>query len=60
MAGRIKLVKVDIDRSPKLSARFSIQAVPTLLILDRGKVIARRTGAVRTPALRAWVEQTVR
>ncbi|MBT2493238.1 thioredoxin [Streptomyces sp. ISL-96] len=60
MAGRIKLVKVDIDRSPGLSARFGVQAVPTLLILDRGKVIARRTGAAPAPALRAWVEQTVR
>ncbi|TVL91286.1 co-chaperone YbbN [Streptomyces sp. SAJ15] len=60
MAGRIELVKIDIDRSPQLSARFAIQAVHTLLILDRGKVVARTTGAAPAPALRAWVEQAIR
>lgn len=34
LAGRVKLVKVDIDRSPRLAQRFQVQAVPTLLLLD--------------------------
>ena len=37
LAGRIKLVKVDVDASPALSRRFDIQAVPTLMVLDRGR-----------------------
>jgi thioredoxin 2 len=59
LAGRIKLVRVDIDRSPKLTARYGVQAVPTLLILGRGRVIARQTGAAPAPALRSWVEQSL-
>jgi hypothetical protein len=43
-AGQLKLVKVDIDRAPRLARRFSIQAVPTLMVLDRGEVIARQPG----------------
>ncbi|SCF69991.1 thioredoxin 2, partial [Streptomyces sp. MnatMP-M27] len=31
LAGRVKLVKVDIDRNPRLAQRFEVQAVPTLL-----------------------------
>ncbi|MCW7940792.1 thioredoxin [Streptomyces hygroscopicus] len=57
LAGRIKLVKVDIDRNPRLGSRFAVQAVPTLLVLDHGEVIARQAGAAPAPVLRQWVEQ---
>jgi thioredoxin 2 len=59
LAGEIKLVKVDVDRSPQLAARFEVQAVPTLLVLDGGEVIARQAGAAPAPALRSWVEQAM-
>lgn len=59
LAGQIKLVKVDIDQAPGLAQRFQIQAVPTLLLLDKGDVIARQAGAAPAPALRQWVEQTI-
>ncbi|MEU1625489.1 thioredoxin [Streptomyces sp. NPDC020096] len=59
MAGRIKLVKVDVDKSPQLQQRFGVQAVPTLLILDRGKEISRQTGAAPPNVLRDWVEKTL-
>jgi thioredoxin 2 len=35
-AGQLKLVKVDIERAPKLAQRFSVQAVPTLMVLYQG------------------------
>ncbi|HEX4787867.1 MAG TPA: thioredoxin [Actinospica sp.] len=59
LAGRIKLVKVDVDASPGLSRRFEVQAVPTLMVLDRGRVIARQAGAGPAPALRRWVDQAL-
>ncbi|MFF7598331.1 thioredoxin [Streptomyces mirabilis] len=59
LAGRVKLVKVDIDQNPRLAQRFQVQAVPTLLLLDKGEVIARQTGAAPAPALRQWVEETL-
>ncbi|MER8014065.1 thioredoxin [Streptomyces griseoluteus] len=59
LAGRIKLVKVDVDKNPRLSRRFEVQAVPTLLILDKGETVARQAGAAPAPALRQWVEQTI-
>jgi thioredoxin 2 len=59
LAGRIKLVKVDVDQSPELSRRFTVKAVPTLLILDRGKEVARQAGAAPAPVLRRWVERSL-
>ncbi|MES4889630.1 thioredoxin [Streptomyces sp. NPDC096012] len=59
MAGRIKLAKVDVDSNPRLARRFEVQAVPTLLVLDHGKTVARQAGAAPAPALRQWVERSI-
>ena len=45
LAGKVKLVKVNVDASPQISQRFGAQAIPTLLVLRRGQVPARQTGA---------------
>ena len=55
-AGRIKLVNVDVDRAPRLSSRFDVQAIPTLMIIDGGKVVARQAGAAPAQALRSWLD----
>ncbi|MEV7294961.1 thioredoxin [Streptomyces microflavus] len=59
LAGRIKLVKVDIDKNPGVSQRFEVQAVPTLLVQDHGETVARQVGAAPAHVLRQWVEQAL-
>ncbi|MBT2530609.1 thioredoxin [Arthrobacter sp. ISL-48] len=54
--GRIKLVKVDVDRSPGLSGRFDVQAIPTLMVVVDGKVAARQAGAAPAEVLRSWLD----
>jgi thioredoxin 2 len=56
LAGKIKLVKVDVDAAPKLSERFSVQAVPTLMLLRNGQVVAHQAGAAPARVLREWVD----
>ena len=58
-AGRVKLVKVNVDEAPELSRRFEVQGIPTLLVTRDGKVIARQTGAAGEPALRTWLERAL-
>ena len=58
-AGQIKLVKINADEAPQVSARFGIQAIPTLLILRGQKVISRQTGAAPESHLRDWVEEVL-
>ena len=55
LAGKDKLVKVNVDTSPQISQRFRVQAIPALLVLRHGQVAARQTGAASLAALRAWV-----
>ena len=60
LAGKVKLVKVDVDAAPSLTQRFSVQAVPTLMLMREGQVVSRRAGAAPAPVLRTWVDQTLR
>ena len=59
MAGRLKLVKVNLDEAPGLGQRFSVSAIPTLLVMSRGRQTARRAGAAPEHELRVWVEQAL-
>jgi thioredoxin 2 len=57
MAGKLKLVKVNVDEAPRLQQRFGVQAIPTLLLLRDGAVAARQIGAAPAGALRTWLER---
>ena len=59
LAGRVKLVKVNVDDNPIISRRFDVQAVPTLLVLSGGRVIAQQAGAAPSQVLRRWVDDAV-
>lgn len=58
-AGQVKLVKVDVDHAPGLSARFEVQAIPTLMVIIDGKIAARQAGAAPAAALRSWMDQAL-
>ncbi len=55
-AGRMKLVKVNIDDNPGLAARYDAMSIPLLVLIDHGKEIARQVGAVPEARLTGWIE----
>ena len=59
MAGRLKLVKVNVDKSPALAERFDVRSIPTLLVIRRGNVVSRQVGAAPAHALRAWLDSAL-
>lgn len=59
-AGRMKLVKVNVDEAPAISERFGVRGIPTLLVLRNGGIVARQTGAPPEAALRAWLDDALR
>ncbi|WNG87586.1 thioredoxin [Mycobacterium sp. ITM-2016-00317] len=58
-AGELKVVKVDVDTARRTAARFSVQSVPTLLVLADGSVLARQAGAAPVACLRAWLDRAL-
>jgi thioredoxin 2 len=59
LAGRMKLVKVNVDENPGVSGRFGVQGIPTLLLLRDGTVVDRAVGARPAHELRRWVESNL-
>jgi thioredoxin 2 len=57
LAGRLKLVKVNADDSPAVSSQFDVQAIPTLVLLNRGEVIDKQVGAAPAGVLRSWLRE---
>ncbi len=55
-AGKVKLVKVNVDDSPGLARRFNAQSIPTLLLMRGGEVVDRQIGAAPESALRRWLD----
>ena len=55
-AGRAKVVKLDIDDSPTVAARFGIRGVPTLYVFKGGKIVAQQQGAVPKTIIQRLIE----
>ncbi|RME94085.1 MAG: thioredoxin [Verrucomicrobia bacterium] len=56
-AGRVRFVKVDVDEAPGLAAGFRIQGVPTLLVIDQGKIVDQVVGLAPPAALRRMLDK---
>lgn len=46
MQDEITIIKVDIDRNPKVAEAYQIQSVPTLLLFKKGQLQWRQSGVV--------------
>jgi thioredoxin 2 len=54
-AGRLTVVKVNVDQAPGISARLGVQGIPTLLVLRQGRIVARQVGALPESQLLSWI-----
>ncbi len=54
---RVRLVKLNMDNAPEIAARYGIQAVPTLMLLKAGKLIAQEAGARDSQGIVSWTRQ---
>ena len=55
----IRLAKVDTEASPGLGNRFGIRSIPTMVLLQGGREIARQSGAMPAEAIVRWARGQV-
>ncbi|MEA2209679.1 MAG: thioredoxin 2 [Solirubrobacteraceae bacterium] len=55
-AGRLKVVKLNVDQAPAIASRFGVQGIPLLVVMRDGAEIDRLVGAVPLPRLQAFLE----
>ena len=56
-AGRVKIVKVNVDDSPQVARQFDASSIPTLVFMREGNVVDRVVGAQPEPALAATIDR---
>lgn len=55
-AGKIDVVKVNIDESPETPGRLGVRGIPTLMIFRGGELASTKVGAAPKSALAAWIQ----
>ncbi len=58
-AGRVKVVKVNVDHARQTAAKFGVRGIPTLLVFKDGQVQATQVGAVGRAQLAQLIENAV-
>ena len=57
--GRAKIAKLDVDANPKISATYGIRSIPTLVIFDAGRPVARVAGVIAKTLLKKGLEDVI-
>jgi thioredoxin-like negative regulator of GroEL len=55
--GRLRVIQVDVDVTPALAEKLSVETVPTLVLVVERKAVARLAGRVSAPKIEAMLEQ---
>ena len=55
-AGKVKVVKIDVDEAPGVASKFGITSIPCLMIFKDGQKIDQRVGALPKAAMKTWVQ----
>ncbi len=57
LSGRVRLAKLDSEANQQLAGQLGIRSIPSLILFKGGVEVARQSGALALPQLRAWLRQ---
>jgi putative thioredoxin len=55
--GKVRMVKIDVDKNPEIAAQLKIQSIPTVYAFHDGKPVDGFQGAVQGSEIKAFVER---
>jgi thioredoxin 2 len=58
-AGSLRVIKLNVDHAPEVSARLGVQGIPTMLLFHNGSEVGRQVGALPLDRIRTWVDSTL-
>ena len=59
MAGKVKIVKVNVDDNPNTPGQLGVRGIPALFLFKDGEVVSNKTGAAPKAALQGWIEDAL-
>lgn len=51
--------KVDMEENQKIGVEYGVRSLPTILIIQNGEEVARKSGALKAEELRDWINDQV-
>jgi thioredoxin 1 len=57
MGDKIRILKIDVDKNPKIADSLNISGVPTLILFKQGQTLWRQSGVLSAKQLQAIVNQ---
>jgi len=57
--GRVRVIKINVDKNPLIARRYQIQGVPTLMLFRKGQVLWRQSGVTPKQVLKKVLEQYI-
>ncbi len=58
-AGKVKIVKVNVDENPSSPAQMGVRGIPSLFLFKDGQVVSNKVGAAPKAALKNWIDSEV-
>ena len=58
-AGKVKIVKLNVDENTVSSATYGVRGIPTLLLFKNGEVVGTKVGALPKGQIAAFIESTI-
>jgi thioredoxin 2 len=55
----VRLLKLNSDEQPAISARYGIRSIPTMLLFKNGKLAAQTSGAMEATKIVAWARSNL-
>ena len=59
MGNEIRIIKVDIDKSPEASSFYNVTSVPTLMLFQKGNIVWRQPGVVPAVSLQKVINHFI-
>ena len=59
MAGKVKIVKINVDENPGVPGKMGIRSIPTLMLFKDGQVAATKVGALPKGKLVEWIQSSI-
>ncbi|MDE2647590.1 MAG: thioredoxin [Paracoccaceae bacterium] len=58
-AGKIKIVKVNVDDNPNSPAQMGVRGIPALFMFKDGEIVSNKVGAAPKASLKSWIDEEI-
>lgn len=52
---RLRFVKLDTEQEAAIAGRYGIRSIPTLMVFQRGEILAQRSGSLPKSLFKEWL-----